>query len=242
MSDPAVPESFAAFAALVRSRRSVRAFLPDPVPEETSAACLDLALLAPNSHNLEPWQFIEVRDPALRAALAHCCLGQQAAVQAPLLIACIARPDFWRMGARLMLDALARETAPVDPLLVNKYQLQIPLIFADGPLHVLAPLKRLACWVAGLFGPFWRVDVGRSGQVLWATKTTALACQTLMLALRAAGYDSCAMEGFDEPRAKRLLHLPHPARIVMILAAGNQAPGGLLPQWRFPRENYVSRL
>jgi nitroreductase len=78
--------------------------------------------------------------------------------------------------------------------------------------------------------------------MLWATKTTALACENLMLSLRAAGYDSCAMEGFDEPRVKHLLDLPRPARIVMVIAAGRRAEGGVMPQYRFDRTHYVQRV
>jgi len=115
-------------------------------------------------------------------------------------------------------------------------------MFEDGPCHVLAPLKRSLLWTVGLFKIFWRFDTGRAGQTLWATKTTALACQNLMLALRAAGYDSCAMEGFDEPRAKRLLHLPAEAHIVMVLAAGKRAEGGVSPLYRFERDLYVQRI
>jgi hypothetical protein len=152
----------------------------------------------------------------------------------------VARPDFWHLGRRLMLEALAKEEG-VEPQLVQKYRTLIPLIFEDGPFYVLAPLKRLAFWGIGLFKPFWRVDVGHDGQELWATKTTALACQNLMLALRAAGFDSCAMEGFDEPRVKRLLGLPRAARVVMVIAAGRRADGGVMPQYRFDASRYVQR-
>jgi nitroreductase len=235
---------FEAFAKLVRTRRSVRAYLPQPIPVDVMDACLDLALLAPTSHNLESWQFIDVRDPAKLDLLRHYCLDQLPALQAPNLIVAVARPDFWRSGRKLMLDAIAREemSDQLRRLMTLKYRIQIPLIFMDGPFHVLAPLKRLVTWVIGLFKPFWRVDVGRSGQVLWATKTTALACQNLMLALRAAGYDSCAMEGFDEPRVKRLLKLPGAARVVMVVAAGRRAEGGVMRQYRFERGRYVLRV
>ena len=233
---------FEAFAKIVRTRRSVRAYLPEPVPTDVMDACLDLALLAPTSHNLESWQFIDVRDPAKLDLLRHYCLDQPPALQAPNLIVAAARPDFWRSGAKLMLNAIAQEEKPDPPLLRLKYQIQIPLIFVDGPFHCLAPLKRLITWAIGLFRPSWRVDVGRSGQVLWATKTTALACENLMLALRAAGYDSCAMEGFDEPRVKRLLKLPRAARVVMVIAAGRRAAGGVMRLYRFERGRYVQRV
>jgi nitroreductase len=238
---------FEAFAKVVRMRRSVRAYLPDRIPDEVLDKCLDLALLAPNSQNLEPWQFIEVRDAAKLEKLRCLCLGQPPAAQAPHLIVAVARPDFWRMGRRLMMEALAQDTkvpgiAESYDALAFKYRVLIPLMFEDGPFHVLAPLKRLIVWTIGLFKVFWQFDIGRSGQTLWATKTTALACQNLMLALRAAGYDSCAMEGFDEPRVKRLLGLPAAAHIVMVIAAGKRAAEGVMPLYRFDRNLYVQRV
>ena len=232
---------FDAFAKVVRTRRSVRAYYPEPIPDAVLDACFDLALLAPTSHNLESWQFIDVRDPDKLAALRHFCLDQSAALQAPHLIVTVARPDFWRVGQRLMIEALQKDPAPSIPRLMDKYRLLIPIMFIDGPLHVLAPLKRLVMWCVGLFRPFWRVDVGRAGQTLWATKTAALACENLMLALRAAGYDSCAMEGFDEPRVKRLLGLPRAAHVIMVIAAGRRAPGSTIPQYRFDRALYVQK-
>jgi nitroreductase len=241
MSDTELACDFEAFAKVVRTRRSVRAYLPEPIPDAVLDACFDLALLAPNSHNLETWQFIDVRSPEKLGRLRHYCLDQPPAMQAPSLIVAVARPDFWPLGRRLMLEALAKEDGAA-PELVQKYRTLIPLIFEDGPFHVLAPFKRLAFWGIGLFKPFWRVDVGRAGQELWATKTAALACQNLMLALRAAGYDSCAMEGFDEPRVKRLLNLPRAARIVMVIAAGRRAHGGVMPQYRFDASHYLQRV
>jgi nitroreductase len=239
---------FDAFTKVVRTRRSVRAYLPDPIPDAVIDACLDLALLAPNSQNLEPWQFIEVRDPAKLERLRRYCLSQPPAVQAPHLIVAVARPDYWRMGRRLAIQALDRDALRVPLIaayhdaLIFKYRVLVPLMFEDGPFHVLAPLKRLILSTIGLFKIFWRFDTGRSGQTLWATKTTALACQNLMLALRAAGYDSCAMEGFDEPRVKRLLGLPGAAHIVMVIAAGKRAEGGVAPLYRFDRNLYVQHV
>ncbi len=242
---------FTAFAKVVRTRRSVRAYEPDPIPDDVLDACLDLALLAPNSHNLESWQFIVARDPHKLELLRHYCLDQPPAVQAPTLIVAVARPDFWRKGCDLMLERLAvdksvpQQNAAYRAMLPGfelKYRLQVPLIFVDGPLHILAPLKRLLTWMIGQFRPFWRVGVGRTGQVLWATKTAALACENLMLALRAAGYDSCAMEGFDEPRVKRLFGLPRAAHIIMVIAAGHRAEGGVMPLFRFDRDLYVQKV
>lgn len=40
----------------ITSRRSVRAFLPTPVPRETIAAILDAAARAPSGTNMQPWR------------------------------------------------------------------------------------------------------------------------------------------------------------------------------------------
>ncbi len=153
MSDSEIACDFDAFAKVVRTRRSVRAYLPELIPDAALDACFELALLAPTSHNLETWQFIDVRSPEKLALLRHYCLDQPPAMQAPTLIVAVARPDFWRPGRRLMLEALAKEHGAA-PELVQKYRTFIPLIFEDGPFHILAPFKRLAFWGIGLFKPF----------------------------------------------------------------------------------------
>ena len=40
---------------------------------------------------------------------------------------------------------------------------------------------------------------------VWSQKTTALACQNFMLSMRAYGFDTCPMEGFDSSRLKKIL-------------------------------------
>ena len=40
--------------ALIESRRAVRRFTTEPVPEAVIRDCLELAVLAPNSCNLQP--------------------------------------------------------------------------------------------------------------------------------------------------------------------------------------------
>ena len=50
------PEQTAAVDAAVATRRSLRAFLPTPVPRETMAAILDVAARAPSGTNTQPWK------------------------------------------------------------------------------------------------------------------------------------------------------------------------------------------
>jgi len=222
---------------VAQGRRSVREFLPGVVPQGVVEACLDLALLAPNSQNLQPWEFIQVRTPEKLELLRTYCLDQPPARSAPTLLVAVARPDSWRLGRRLNLEHLERRAGSAEE--IHKYRTLVPLMFNDGPLHLMGPAKRLALAVAGWWRPTWRGNFGYWGQQLWASKSTALACENLMLALRAAGYDSCPLEGFDEPRVKHLLGLPRAARVVMVLAVGRRAPGGVVEQVRFDRALFV---
>jgi nitroreductase len=42
---------------------------PDPVEEEKIKAVLDAAVRAPSGNNAQPWQFVVVRDPAVKARI-----------------------------------------------------------------------------------------------------------------------------------------------------------------------------
>jgi len=55
MSSPQ-PEITAAVDAAITSRRSIRAFLPTPVPRETIEAILEVAARAPSGTNTQPWK------------------------------------------------------------------------------------------------------------------------------------------------------------------------------------------
>ncbi|MFH1169538.1 MAG: nitroreductase family protein [Chloroflexota bacterium] len=55
---------------VIRGRRSIRKYRPDPVDEKAVAAVLEAARLAPSWANRQCWRFIVVRDENTRAALA----------------------------------------------------------------------------------------------------------------------------------------------------------------------------
>ena len=81
------------FKKVVQSRRSVRKFTDKVIPAEILDDCLDMALLAPNSSNLQPWTFYVVQNPSKKKLLIKACLGQLAAKTAAELIVCVARTD-----------------------------------------------------------------------------------------------------------------------------------------------------
>jgi nitroreductase len=78
----------------------------------------------------------------------------------------------------------------------------------------------------------------------WATKSTSLACQNLMIAAEALGMNTCPMEGFDNRRLSRYLHLSdRHHEIVMVIALGKKSSDyNEPPQWRRPLDATVTVL
>jgi len=87
------------FYDVVRTRRSIRSYRPDPVPEEALSRILETARVAPSGSNRQPWKFIVVRDEKLRSRLATACGNQGFIAEAPVaIVACGYDIDYNRGG------------------------------------------------------------------------------------------------------------------------------------------------
>src|SRR6185437_11320487 len=60
----------------IRTKRAVRQFTDQPLPDEAIQAILEAGRRAQSSKNDQPWRFVVVRDRATLAQLAQC--GQYA--------------------------------------------------------------------------------------------------------------------------------------------------------------------
>jgi coenzyme F420-0:L-glutamate ligase / coenzyme F420-1:gamma-L-glutamate ligase len=56
---------------LLFSRRSIREFRPEPVPEDSIRRMLAAAHAAPSAHNTRPWRFVVLQDAGIRHSLAE---------------------------------------------------------------------------------------------------------------------------------------------------------------------------
>ena len=59
-----------ALMEIIEGTRSIRRFKPDPVPDELIDKLIEAARRAPSGFNMQPWEFVVVRDPKLRASIA----------------------------------------------------------------------------------------------------------------------------------------------------------------------------
>jgi F420 biosynthesis protein FbiB-like protein len=57
--------------AFLRSRRSIRRFKSDPVPQACLQRILETAIYAPSAHNLQPWRFAVITAAAAKSRLAE---------------------------------------------------------------------------------------------------------------------------------------------------------------------------
>jgi nitroreductase len=65
------------FLELVRERRSIRRFKPDPIPDEYIEKILEAARWAMSGANAQPWEFIVVKDQETKNKIANILLEQR---------------------------------------------------------------------------------------------------------------------------------------------------------------------
>jgi nitroreductase len=70
----------------IKGRRSIRAFKSDDVSAEIVDKLIDAAMQAPSAGNIQPWEFIIVRESEIKRSLAEAALGQSFIKEAPVVI------------------------------------------------------------------------------------------------------------------------------------------------------------
>jgi nitroreductase len=229
------------FLKVIEARRSIRVFGPEQIPETVVQKCLDIALLAPTSSNLQSWEFYRIKTPKIKAEIVEACLSQPAAKTAQELIVCVARTKTWPLMRQLMLAKFKEKSdVKVPESALKYYEKLVPFVYGQGFLGLKGMFKFVFFSILGLFKPIPREPVCEGQMQTWAVKTSALACQNLMLAFTAYGYDTCPMEGFDSRRVKKILRLPSDAVITMVIGAGKRAKSGVYgPRIRMDRKLFV---
>jgi nitroreductase len=84
------PESWNDVLSVLLSHRSVRAFLPDAVPQGTIELLVAAAQSASSSSNLQTWSVVAVEDRARKSRLAELAANQEFIRQAPLFLVWLA--------------------------------------------------------------------------------------------------------------------------------------------------------
>ena len=228
-------------------RRSVRVFDPEkPIETKKVKYCLEQASLAPNSSNLQLWEFYHITGLEMKKLVAINCYDQPAAKTAQELVIPVVRLDLWQSRIKSNIEFIQSNVKNTEDEKKIKgaltyYQKIIPQLY-KGSWYILGLLHKIKVIFDGIRKVTYREVTSADLRVV-GHKSTALAAQTFMVSMAAHGYDTCPMEGFDSKRLKKLLNLPSGAQISMVIGCGIRKPEGLYgKRFRIPFNEVYRRL
>ncbi len=237
------------FNEVIKSRRSVRDFLNKNINILTVKKCIKNATLAPNSSNLQLWEFYHIINSELKVNISKACFDQPAAKTANQFVIIVTRKDLWKSRRDFNLNFILNKFKDLDDKksirkkknAINYYKLLIPALYGNF-LRITGFLKYINVSIIGFFRPMYR-EVTSSDLRVVVHKSAALAAQNFMLSMSSSGYDTCPMEGFDSVRVKKILNLSSSAEINMIIGCGIRSEKGVYSeQFRVPfKEVYFEK-
>jgi nitroreductase len=59
------------FLDLVKHRRTIRRFRPDPIPDDYIDKIIEAARWAPSGYNMQPWEFVVIRDKTMKDTIVQ---------------------------------------------------------------------------------------------------------------------------------------------------------------------------
>jgi len=176
-------------------------------------------LLTPSSGGLQPWKFIVVTDPAVRAKLTPASYGQAQINDASHLVVFASKNNF--------------SEADVDAHLQNVARIQ------GVPVETLAPLRGML--VGGIVQ-----SQDEAGRNAWARNQVFIALGNLLTSAALLGIDACPMEGFDRAQYDEILGLKAKGFAAAVIATvGYRLPTdkyAAAPKVRFPKEQTFVRI
>ncbi len=210
-------------AELVQTQRwryATKKFEPAlKIPQDAWAALEQSLMLSPSSFGLQPWKFVVVTDPEVRARLRAASWNQAQVEDCSHLVVFLAKDTI-------------RE-ADVDHFLARTAEV------SGQSLESLEAYKGMM--MGGLVnGP----QASQLGQ--WAARQAYIALGNFMTSAALLGVDTCPMEGFDPAQYDRILGLEGSGfHVVVVCTAGYRAADDAYaarPKVRFPQEELVAYI
>jgi nitroreductase len=183
------------------------------------AALEQALLLSPSSGGLQPWKFLVITNPEMRAKLRPASYGQAQITDASHLVVLAARNDLTE--------------ADVDAHIKNITKIQ------GAPGEALAPLRNM------LLGGLVKSQ-DAAGRAAWARNQTYIALGNLLTSAAVLGIDACPMEGFDRAQYDEILGLKAQGYTASVIATlGYRAATdkyAQAPKVRFSREQVFAHI
>ncbi len=182
------------------------------------AAIEDALQLTPSSGGLQPWRFIVVTDPAMRAKLQPASYGQAQIKDASHLVVFASKKNF----SEADVDAFIRQTAAMRGVSVES----------------LAPYRGML--VGGIVH-----SMDEKARDAWARNQAYIALGNLLTSSALLGIDACPMEGFDRTQYDEILGLNAQGLASAIATLGYRSATDKYanaPKVRFPKEQVFTRI
>lgn len=221
------------FEQVVHNRKSIRKFSPEEVPDQVIMNAIEHAVLAPNSSNMQTWDFYHVKTQDNKRDLVKACFSQSAARTAKELMVVTADPSKWKRSNPEIIKFTQEVNAPKP--VTDYYEKLIPKTYTYGCFNIVALLKWILLNTISLFKLVPRYPIFKRDLQEVALKSAGLACENFVLSLTNQGFASCMMEGFDKKSVMKILKIKNPARVVMVIAIGKEGERGTWgPRFRLP--------
>ena len=211
---PCAPDTL---IAALNWRYATKVFDPSRKISDADLKILEQSLvLTPSSFGLQPYRFLVVTDPQLKARLREVSWGQSQVTDCSHLVVFLAR----------------KQMTEAD---VDHYIQRIAQVRNDQP-------ENLASYKGMMVGTL--VTGPRAATVAeWAARQAYIALGQFMASAALLGLDSCPMEGLDAAKYDEILGLEHtPFHTVVACPVGYRAEGdkyASLAKVRFPVEELV---
>ncbi len=244
-------EEAAVFDALVKARRSMRVFDADQhFDTDAIYRSIQRALYAPNSSNMQMWEFYQITDAEKMKKISNLCMHQSAARTARAFVIIVIPKNKYkaRAKANFAFHHARYDNKPLNELTKREqrrlqyYSLLMPMYYFRDWFGITGLIRKLVVTIASLWRPVvWQVS--KQDLRVICHKSAALAAQTFMLSMQAEGYNTCPMEGFDSVKLKRYLKFPRSYEINMIISCGPGTAQGIYhEQFRVSESEVIFKL
>ena len=182
----------------IMTLRAIRRYTAEPVTDDEVLTCLRAARQAPSGGNIQPWQFLVVRDAATRAALGEIYRRAYDRYEPAMLAATPQFRDDAEAERHRRTVASARHLAEH---------------FAEAPVAVLFLMPNISMTLRDAEGP---LDVGSPYASVYP------AVQNFMLAARALGIGTTLTTVFRiyQDEVRQLLGIPDRYEIAALVPMG----------------------
>jgi len=190
----------------IKSRRSIRRFAPDDVPDEMINQMLEAARLAPSGSNSQPWRFLVVKDAAKRKELRRISMNQRFVEEAPVVIIAFIDLERRSQNARQMRWQEFQDSDIFESLsgdLGEREFWERITSAADSPRETVLPSAR---------------------------SNTYIAITQMILMATGLGLGTCWLAGFNHAEINPLFSLPDTLVPVAVVPVG--FPAGKTPTER----------